>query len=146
MIAPKLSVIGVAYDGSPPSRLALAASARLAERADAGLRVLTVADRLPTSRAADLVAQAAAQVPVGVELETSVPHGRAGAELRRSCEVLDLIACGTHGRGRVQSALLGSVSSRLVDDAVCPVLVVPPRARRRPAEPLGMSTAGETGR
>lgn len=37
----------------------------------------------------------------------------------------DLIAVGSHQRGPLMRALLGSVSHRLVDQAPCPLLVVP---------------------
>lgn len=37
----------------------------------------------------------------------------------------DLVAVGSHRRGPMMRALLGSVSHRLIDQAPCPVLVVP---------------------
>lgn len=45
---------------------------------------------------------------------------------------IDLIVVGTHGRGRVASAFLGSVAEAVVRDADCPVMIVragPPRRR-----------------
>ena len=47
---------------------------------------------------------------------------------------IDLIVVGTHGRGPLASAILGSVAEAIVRRAVCPVMIVraaPPR--RRPA-------------
>lgn len=38
---------------------------------------------------------------------------------------VDLIVVGTHGRGPVRHALLGSVAERVVRNAHCPVLTVP---------------------
>lgn len=130
------AVVGVAYDDSPPSRTALAAATALCEATGATLRILTVADRKPTGHAADVVSHAAARVPAGIALETRVLHGRAATELRRACEHLDVLACGSHGRGRLQRAVLGSVSATLVDDPVCPVVVVPPCVRRHDLGPL----------
>ncbi|WP_205697083.1 universal stress protein [Conexibacter sp. SYSU D00693] len=139
---------GVAYDGSAPSRLALAAAAQLASLGGGVVRILTVADGLTVSRTIDDLARATAAVPTtaGVEVETRLLRGRPGRELRAACEDLDLLACGSRSRGRLLGAVLGSVSTELVDDPVCPVLVVPARARRRSATPLGLTTATWTRR
>jgi len=143
VVAPQVRVVGVAYDGSVASRFALSAAACVAAAAGATLRILAATGRRPTSRCADDLGRAAAQVPgATVPVETRVLHGRAAAELRRACEDLDLLACGSRGHGRLLGALLGSVSTPLVDDPVCPVLVVPPIVRRRGHQPLGLSTAG----
>jgi nucleotide-binding universal stress UspA family protein len=50
------------------------------------------------------------------------------AETARQVEA-DLIVVGTHGRGAIGSALLGSVAKGLLHLAPCPVLVVPPPGR-----------------
>ena len=41
----------------------------------------------------------------------------------------ELIVLGTHGRGGLASAILGSVTERVIHRATCPVLVVPDRKR-----------------
>jgi len=41
----------------------------------------------------------------------------------------ELIIMGTHGRGGMDYAMLGSVAERVVQRAPCPVLVVPTRRR-----------------
>lgn len=53
-------------------------------------------------------------------------HGDPGDEI---CELAedekaDMIILGTRGRGRLSSALLGSVSAKVIREAKCPVLVV----------------------
>jgi nucleotide-binding universal stress UspA family protein len=45
-----------------------------------------------------------------------------------TAESADLLVVGTHGRRGLQRALLGSVADRLVRQAPCPVLTVPPLA------------------
>lgn len=64
----------------------------------------------------------AAGLTVGTAIRHGIPHdeivilaGQKGA---------DLIAIGTHGRGGVSRALLGSVADRIVRLASCPVLTV----------------------
>jgi nucleotide-binding universal stress UspA family protein len=41
-------------------------------------------------------------------------------------ERADLLVMGTHGRGAVKRALIGSVASGVARRATCPVLLVPP--------------------
>jgi nucleotide-binding universal stress UspA family protein len=45
-----------------------------------------------------------------------------------------LLVLGTHGYGAIGRALIGSVTSRVVRAATCPMLLVPPQ--------LAMTTAG----
>lgn len=56
---------------------------------------------------------------------TGVPHAEIAAAATR--ERADLIVLGTHGRGGLDRALLGSVADRVIRLAPCPVLSV--RAR-----------------
>ena len=41
----------------------------------------------------------------------------------------DLIVMGTHGAGGFQHLVLGSVTEKVLRQAACPVLTVPPRAQ-----------------
>lgn len=71
-----------------------------------------------------------------VALRVGIPYEQLVALARE--EGADLIVVGTHGRGGVGRAILGSVADRLVRLAPCPVLTVPlkvspanrPQARR----------------
>jgi glycine betaine transporter len=58
--------------------------------------------------------------------EFLVAEGSPAAEIVRCAldHEVDLIVMGTHGRGGVSHALLGSVAERVVRTAPCPVLVV----------------------
>ena len=70
------------------------------------------------------------------------PVDDAGEVLLRISDHVDLMVSGSRGYGPVRSVLLGSVSRRLVDDAACPVLVVP-RGVAHPLEDiLGPEPAG----
>ena len=51
---------------------------------------------------------------VGETLGAAARHARA-----------DLIVMGTHGRGAIRTALLGSVTKKLIQFAGCPVLAIP---------------------
>jgi nucleotide-binding universal stress UspA family protein len=62
----------------------------------------------------------------GVHVRTVLREGAPHAEILALAvdERADLIVLGTHGRGGVDRALLGSVADRLVRLAPCPVLTV----------------------
>jgi nucleotide-binding universal stress UspA family protein len=64
--------------------------------------------------------------------------------LTQATDDLDLLLCGSRGLRRPLAAMLGSVSSHLVEHARCPVLVVPPAASRSRQTRLGLAAAGST--
>ena len=140
LLTDRPQAIAVAFDGSPPSRFALTAAQRLALAAGARLDVVGVGnDARHVDALRRRVDEAAATH--AAEARGLVRRGRAADELRRASEHADLLVCGSHNRGSLLGAVLGSVSSRLVDDPVCPVVVVPVRARRDAAGPLGLTVA-----
>ncbi|GAA2552628.1 universal stress protein [Pseudonocardia hydrocarbonoxydans] len=59
--------------------------------------------------------------------------GDAGEVLVHTARTADLLVVGSRGRGRVASAVLGSVSMHCVLHAACPVTVVRPVAEPAPA-------------
>jgi len=63
---------------------------------------------------------------VGSTLEQSVEHGDPGVVLcERALDLgADVVVVGSRGRGAIRRALLGSVSTYVVHNAPCPVLVV----------------------
>jgi len=48
----------------------------------------------------------------------------------------DLLVCGSRGYGALRSVALGSVTRALVNEAACPVLVIPPTPERHRMEAL----------
>jgi nucleotide-binding universal stress UspA family protein len=131
--------IGVAYDGSPMARWALVAAIRLAIATDA--RIVLLAAGPTTEHAATWLHLGRLALAGEVPCESRTLTGDAPAALARTSEDLDLLVCGSRGRGRPVAAILGSVSLHLVSHAHCPVIVVPPVVASSPARPLGLTTA-----
>jgi nucleotide-binding universal stress UspA family protein len=132
-------VIGVAYDGSPGSRSALAGAVRMATRTGARLELHAVGRQAGEDQ---LGADAETAGAVGVPIDVHRLDGDPGPMLVEATARVDQLWCGSRGLGRVLSAVLGSVSGRLIQEARCPVLVVPPRIRHSDPAPLGLTTAG----
>jgi nucleotide-binding universal stress UspA family protein len=136
-----IRVIGVAYDGSPGARYALTAAMHLGVLTGARVELVAAgADADGTDLAVEAEA-AAAEMSEAVETAVRLLPDRPGPALIDVSDTLDLLICGSHGRGRALAAVLGSVSSELVRGAHCAVLVVPPRVRPRATAPLGLTTA-----
>jgi hypothetical protein len=117
-----LSALGVGWDGSPGARFALRAAVHLAQLAQARIEVLATAGGAEAAAAGAEAIARVRVVPVRGDLARHVVEASAG---------LDLVLIGPHRAAHV------------IDDARCPVVVVPPRARSRQATPLGLTTAGE---
>jgi nucleotide-binding universal stress UspA family protein len=142
----ELSVIGAAVDGSPESGHALEAAAALAHAGTGNtLRVISVATDFAeawglwgatyalaelgdASRkiANEVLDKAMQSVPEGVEADRVMREGPAADELRRESGAgLDMLCVGSRGYGPIRRVLLGSVTSELLREAACPVLVLP---------------------
>ncbi|HWK26262.1 MAG TPA: universal stress protein [Solirubrobacter sp.] len=153
----RLTTIAVGFVDTPEGHDALAAAHALAAHAGARLRVIAVlhpsggldaamAAGLRPQRAAMLegrhrqaietaLDQALAALPPGVDVERDLHVDDPAEVLLRISEHVDLLVCGSRGYGPLRSVLLGGVSRRLVDEARCPVLVLP-REAGRPLEGL----------
>ena len=141
----------VAVDGSPDAEAALAHAGALARDQRARLTLLTAIPPLPATALlatgaapprsevvrhyAELLRRAAARCPQDVSVTTLLvegPPARALIERARSGE-FDLIVMGSHGHGRLHSALLGCVSQKVLHASPIPVLLT--RAPREEAAP-----------
>ncbi|MDX6581154.1 MAG: hypothetical protein QOI10_338 [Solirubrobacterales bacterium] len=96
--------IGVGYDGKAEAGHARTTAAALAEELGASVETITV---------------------TGDQGADPADPGEAATELVERSRELDLLVVGSRGYGPVRHALLGSVTSKLMQAAACPVLVVP---------------------
>ena len=131
-------------DGSDESRAAAELAAFLAARLELRLVLLSVVgavtqpgvsaaragqERLAAAErreAEEALGEVAAAVGAP-EAEQRVEFGGAASRILSVCETegASLVVLGTRGRGRVKSAVLGSVSREVAARASCPVLIVP---------------------
>lgn len=139
-------VILCCVDGSAEARDAARVAAALAARLDGEVVLLHVAAHttapgvgaapLGRERLAESERQAGAAILADVARDVGLPEatelrveiGSPADRARAVAEELGatLLVVGSHGRGGVKRALLGSVSRDLAGNAPCPVVVVPP--------------------
>lgn len=132
------ATIAVAYDGTPEARAALDRARALAEASRAALRILTVvappvvlpgaAGYTPVSppEPENVIEDGVAAAGTAVPVDSRRLDGPPAQALAEACEDgADLLVAGSRGYGPVARVLLGSVSTRLVEIAPCPVMVVP---------------------
>ena len=108
--------IVLAVDGSPPSERAVTVSAALA-----------AAVREAEAVGAALLARAAEALQArGVSVATRHARGPVGRRVVETANEMDadLIVVGSHGHGRLEELLLGSVSDAVARQARCSVLIV----------------------
>jgi nucleotide-binding universal stress UspA family protein len=136
----RLRVAAVGFDGTAESYAALHEAAKLATKFGASMRVIGVATPTPPMGAA---AAARVGAEAGPDFQTQLndavaalaPELRAQPVFERGDPVqklledaevgVDLLVLGSRGFGPVMRLLIGSVSSRVIREAPCPVLVVP---------------------
>jgi nucleotide-binding universal stress UspA family protein len=131
------ATIAVAFDGTPEAQAALREARKLAEASRAIVRILTVASppvALPGGVGytpinppdpEKVIGEAVAAVGDAVPVEGRQLDGPPAKALAAACADADLLVAGSRGYGPVTRLLVGSVSTRLIETAPCPVLVVP---------------------
>jgi nucleotide-binding universal stress UspA family protein len=124
--------VGIAYDGSPEARAALAMAYDIAARSDSAVTLFSAIDALESNalaarrRAETALDAAADDAPAGVNPQTVLLHGAPAPLIREACDgVVDLLVTGSRGYGPLQRALAGSVSDALTEGASHPVVVLP---------------------
>ena len=141
MRSPYRNII-VAYDGSDGAKAALERAAEIAESGAALTVVESVAADVPAlvpgaprgvapERAADArqdLRRTVAALDSRLEASPWLVGGPAAEAILTVADDIgaDLIVTGSRGRGRVKSALLGSVSTEILQGARCDVLVIRP--------------------
>ena len=140
----RFSKVGVAFDDSACGHEALQLARVLAARSGAEVHLLWAAHL--TARALPLAAtsyvnpdyfeevrasvaermeQAAAPLRTDLVVRTHILRGESADALLAESGQFDLLVLGSRGYGPLRSVLLGSISRRVVNQASCPVLVVP---------------------
>lgn len=133
----------VAYDGSPDAALALEHAIALAQTSHARLTLLAVVPPAPLmawqapggtralheseqTEVEKTLRAAADDVPDDLPLTTRLLDGDPAREILRAAADgrHDVIVLGSRGRGRITSAMLGSVSNHVMHEASVPVIVV----------------------
>jgi nucleotide-binding universal stress UspA family protein len=142
-----LDRIGVGYDGGPEAQVALALAATIARAAGAELWVRAVVDdRFPTfglsgARGAKIISEweqlvaedverlrisaVDAAKTTGIDVRVEAMQGRPASVLLELSGEVDMLVIGSRRWGAVARLVLGSTGEALVQDATCPLLVVP---------------------
>lgn len=144
----RLTTIGVAYNGSPESKVALAAARAVAGGAGAKIQLRQVAF-LPTSAYSgfaaldlgnsidEMVAQAERSIEEIPGVTGKAVYGPPDAELEAFSGEVDLLAVGSRSYGPVRRLMLSSTSNYLARHAGCSLLVLPRGLETQDAPPIG---------
>jgi len=140
--------LAVAFDGSPESRQALAIAAEYARRSGARLRIVTAVNsaaaavyppppldvaayeelgEIARGQARERLDEAIASLAggEGLTVEGAVLDGDIVGSLLEDAKSDDLLFTGSRAQGPFRRVLVGSVSTHLLRDAPCPVVIVP---------------------
>ncbi len=147
-----LGTIGVAYDGSPESKLALDAARALAEPTRATVRALCIVTLEPYSYSAlgpavltnisEAVDEAEAAMKSLEGVECHAEYGFPSADLADFAAHVDLLVVGSRGYGPWGRIVHGSTSNRLAHHTRGPLLIVP-RAKRAEADREAQASSAE---
>ena len=151
--AKPITKIGVAYNGSPESKAALAVARELAAPTSAtvhALEVVTLRNAVyggmapPVGEIIDeMVKQANARLEEIPGVDGRAVYGITGEELAAFGDELDVLVAGSRGYGPIRRLVLGSTSNYLERHARCS-LVVLPRVAGTAGAPGESERRGET--
>jgi nucleotide-binding universal stress UspA family protein len=138
-----ISQVGVAYDGTGESDLALAAAAGAASRLSVRLRLYHAMHEVSKDPAWDkfrdyiedyaqgILDAGLKQLPPGLEATSAVLEGDVAATIVDAAAEDDVgfLFVGSRGYGPLREALFGGVGGALLQQARCPLVIVPRSAR-----------------
>jgi nucleotide-binding universal stress UspA family protein len=140
-----LAKIGVGYDGSPESELALQTARELAQATRASVEALEVVS-LPTygytgvlppltgEGLDEILQEATERMKELPDVHGGAVCGLAGEELAAFANTVDLLIVGSRGYGPMKRMMLGSTSGYLERHARCSLLVLPRNLLARTTE------------
>jgi nucleotide-binding universal stress UspA family protein len=158
-----IALVVAGYDGSNEAATAVRWAAQIARQHSGALRVvwvwqfrdvwdeaiaarqnveipsLTELEDIARRRFTEIVHRLVAGTVPDVDIHMDRGPDEAGLLLHASSDA-DLLVVGSRGRGRVGTALLGSVSARCIRKATCPVLVIPHEMVIPPAKSIDPRT------
>jgi nucleotide-binding universal stress UspA family protein len=161
-LADGITSVAVGFDGSEESGLALIAATQLASQIDAKLTLVAVAEPPPISMGKggnagrheltdaiqeeirNRLAQARETVPDDIEAEAMLITGDPVEALTDATGMSgNILVVGSRAYGPLRRVLLGSVSTKLVRSARCPLIVTPrgTQEARRPAPDAEVAAA-----
>jgi nucleotide-binding universal stress UspA family protein len=117
--------MGLAYDGSPSAKKALALSLSLSEKAQWPITVLIV--NADAAKAADLSAQVENMAERGAaNCEVIISSGKEAEEILKFIKEgsVELMVMGAYGHNRLREWLLGSTTSTIIQKSPVPVLLI----------------------
>jgi nucleotide-binding universal stress UspA family protein len=132
---PTIARVGVGYDGTAESAVALAFARDLAATHGASLHALTVVE--PSGYAAllrgggdgggyeDQLAAAKSELDALEGVEGTVVFGLAGEELAAFGARVDVLVIGSRGYGPIRRLMMGSTAVHLASNSRCPLVVLP---------------------
>lgn len=129
-------VIGVGYDGSAESELALGAARKLSAASGADIKALLVAslETIPAGRpipehwpelVVGLLDDGRRQLDTIADVDGAVAYGWASEELAHFGRDVDLLIVGSRSYGPIGRLFHGSTSTYLARHSRCPLLVLP---------------------
>jgi nucleotide-binding universal stress UspA family protein len=136
--------VGVGFDGSAESQLALEWAESMARKAGARLRIIAAyaspafgqvsasgvfpvesASRALRRMLGEELDAAKERIGDGIEGVTSLIDGDPASVLEAESDELDLLVLGSRGYGPLRAVLLGSVSGVVAEAVTCPVVITP---------------------